>query len=334
VEFSLLMDAAQRSLRAQGEQADFDIRLERTATDVEWTVTAKDPLLLEAWRIWLAGKAAEMVSAADFDKLSDTAKKEFGTLKSVMAKLDEAKAHPIWDVVTFAGTLSGTDGGVHIRNGAYSYKVTGQLLERLRSQIGKPLVVTGRMKTGDEIEVARFAERRANTLDLFVMSQCPFAKRAESAVITFLRNAAVRGGQAPQLDVHYILYKRQVDGKDTFTSMHGEEELTEDVVQIAIRDKFQKSFTDYLLQRARSDKPWQQVAADAGMDSAAVAAIEADVKANRDALLKREYDYVAELYLVYDGSPTYVWEGVRLPDIRQAKPFAGLDVTKEACHGL
>jgi len=333
-EFSLLTDAAQRGLSAQGGRAEFGVQLQRAATDLEWTITVKELPVMEAWRVWLAAKAADMVSAADFDKLSDAAKKDFGTLKSVIAKLDEAKSHPIWDTVTFAGTLAGTDRGVNIRNDAYSFKLTGQLLESLRSQIGKPMVVTGHMKAGDEIEVARFVERRANTVDLFAMSQCPFAKRAESAIITFLRNAAAQGGQAPQLDVHYILYKRQVGGQDTFTSMHGEEEINEDLVQIVIRDKFQKSFMEYLLQRAKSDMPWQQVAKDAGMDDAAVAAIDAEVKANREALLKREYEYVAQTYLVYDGSPTYVWEGVRLSDIRQAKPFAALDVTKEACHGL
>jgi len=333
-EFTLLVDAAQRELSAQGGRAEFGVHLQRTATDVEWTITVKDPLLVDAWRIWLGAKAADMVSAADFDKLSDSAKKDFGTLKSLVAKLDAAKARPIWDTVTFAGTLSDNDGGVLIRNDAYSFKLTGQLLETLRSQIGKPIVVTGHMRAGDEIEAARFVERRANTLDLFAMSQCPFAKRAESAVITFLRNAAAQGGQVPQLDVHYILYKRQVGGQDTFTSMHGEEEITEDLVQIVIRDKFQKSFMEYLLQRAKSDMPWMQVAGEAGLDGTAVAAIDAEVKANREALLKREYEYVAETYLVYDGSPTYVWEGVRLPDIRQAKPFAALDVTKETCHGL
>ncbi len=333
LEFSLLVDAAQRSLSAQGGRTEFTAKLERIATDVEWTITVKDSALIDSWRVSLASKAADMVSAADFGKLSDTAKKEFAALKSLMTKLDEAKAHPVWDTVTFAGTLSAADGNVYIRNASYSYKVTGSLLDNLRSRIGKPTVVTGYLKAGDEIEVTRFAERRTNTLDLLVMSQCPFAKRAESAIISFLRTATP-DGQTPQLDVHYILYKRQVDGKDKFTSMHGEDELNEDLVQIVIRDRFPKSFPEYLGQRAAGDAPWKQIASDAGMDAAAVNAIETEIKANREALLKREYDYVAELYLVYDGSPTYIWEGVRIPDIRQVKPFAGLDVTKEACKGL
>lgn len=329
-EFSLLTDAAQRALSGR---AEFGVLLQRSETDVEWTVTVKNPPLMETWRNCLAAKAAEMVSAADFDKLSDSAKKDFGTLKSIVAKLDDSKAHPVYDTVTFAGNLSSSDGGLTIRNEAYSYKVTGQLSESLRSQIGKSLVVTGKMKAADEIEATRFAERRANTLDLFVMSQCPFGKRAESALITFLRNTVAQGEQAPQLDVHYILYKRQSGGQDTFTSMHGEEEIAEDLVQIVIRDSFPKSFTEYLIQRAKSDKPWQQVAKAAGLDDVAVAAIEADTKAKRDALLKREYDYVAETYLIYDASPTFVWEGVRISDIRQVKPFAGVDVTKEVCQG-
>lgn len=331
-EFSLLMDAAQRGLSAQGGRADFSVQLQRTATDVEWTITVQDPLLVEAWRVWLATKAADMVSAADFDKLSETAKKDFGTLKAIMAKLDEAKAHPVWDTVTFAGTLAGNDSQLYIRNDAYSYKVTGQLLETLRSQMGKPVVVTGHMKAGDEMEVTRFTERKMNTLDLFVMSQCPFAKQAESAIITFLQTAE-HNSEVPQLDVHYILYKRKAGDQENFTSMHGETELDEDLLQIVIRDQYKEFFREYLLQRAKSDAPWQQIAADAGLDSVALAAIEAKVKANREELLKREYEYVAETYLVYDGSPTYVWEGVRLPDIRRAKPFEGLDVTKEACHG-
>ncbi len=332
-EFTLLMDAAQRGTSSQGGSAEFGVRLDRTSTGSQWTITAKDAFLLDAWRTWLATKAVDMVGAADFDKLSDSAKADFETLKSLRTKLDEAKAKPIWDKVVFAGTLSGGDPDVHIGNAAYSYKVTGQLTDSLRSLIGKPVVVSGHMKAGDEIEVARFTERRANTLDLFVMSQCPFAKRAESAIISFLRKAPP-DGQVPQLDVHYIIYKRQVDGSDVFTSMHGEEELNEDVVQIVIRDRFPKLFAEYLVQRAGNDRPWQQIASDAALDSIAIGAIEAEVRSNREALLKREYDYVAELYLVYDGSPTYVWEGVRIPDVRQAKPFAGLDVTKEARHGL
>lgn len=42
----------------------------------------------------------------------------------------------------------------------------------------------------------------------------------------------------PKLDIHYIFYKQNKDGKDVFVSRHGDGEVTEDLVQMMMRDHF------------------------------------------------------------------------------------------------
>ena len=44
-------------------------------------------------------------------------------------------------------------------------------------------------------------------------------------------------GAKPTLEVHYILYRDEPRGKAVFSSLHGDGEVQEDLIQIAIRDK-------------------------------------------------------------------------------------------------
>lgn len=70
------------------------------------------------------------------------------------------------------------------------------------------MVFTGYIKTAGTIEPAKAIERQVNTLELVVMSKCPFGTRAEDAVIEHLKTMS-QAEQAPTLDVRYLFYKKE-----------------------------------------------------------------------------------------------------------------------------
>ncbi|MGB9736292.1 MAG: DsbA family protein [bacterium] len=78
------------------------------------------------------------------------------------------------------------------------------------------------------------------TLNLYVMSHCPFGIRAENVILSFLSNF----DNQLKLHVYYIVSKQ---GDHNFTSLHGPAELDEDLHQIAIQELYNDKFYSYLL---------------------------------------------------------------------------------------
>ncbi|MCL4478004.1 MAG: hypothetical protein M1381_02730 [Deltaproteobacteria bacterium] len=77
-------------------------------------------------------------------------------------------------------------------------------------------------------------------LELYVMSHCPFGINAENTIIRLMPDFK----NAFSLRIHYIVSK---DVNGDFTSLHGPQELNEDLVQIAIQKFYRNKFYNYLL---------------------------------------------------------------------------------------
>ena len=162
------------------------------------------------------------------------------------------------------------------------------------------------------------------------MSFCPFGQKAEAKLLAFIdsTNAMAK----PKIEVHYIFYKQQKEGKDVFFTLHGEEEMVEDLVQMAIRDHYPQIFQIYLRVRATDDStPWQQLVENLGLRPSDEAAIEKLITTRRDEMIKNECKYAVQ-YGITDGSPSYVWESEQVSNLNKIKETAGLDAFKvETC---
>jgi len=222
------------------------------------------------------------------------------------------------------------NGSLFIEGNQGRFQVTGNYLAELSQRIGKRVIAVGFIKAKDQIEMTAFMEKKENTLELFVMSLCPYAKIAESSVLDFLKTYA--GRSKPSLEIHYIFY-RNINGGDTiFTSMHGEEEVKEDLVQMVIRDRYPQFFYDYLLRKiANNNSLWESLAGEVGLKSEEIKSIRQTIKSEREKLIQQEYDYVTRTYEIYDGSPTYVWESEWVPDIKEVEVFKNMKFSSDKC---
>ena len=145
---------------------------------------------------------------------------------------------------------------------------------------------------------------KADTLEVFVMSHCPYGVMAENSVLGALNGKLLPEGL--KLEIHYIGDAKKDDkGVYQFSSMHGPEEWEEDVRQLFIMKKYPDKFNAYLLERNKdiTSPDWQKAAAAVGVDTAAVTAGFEDAKT----LLAD--DFTASNALGISTSPSFVVDG-------------------------
>lgn len=167
-------------------------------------------------------------------------------------------------------------------------------------------------------------ELKPNTLDLFVMSQCLIGINAEEVLINKARENKFK------LNIHYIINK---DEKGIFHSLHGKEELREDIEQIVIQKHYPDKFFDYLLCRNKDikDRDWQKCAEELKLDpeKIKVYAYEEHLE-----LLAREVKLTQELNI--KSSPTFLWENrlkiSEVSDLRKIKGFEDVKIKRGRCR--
>ncbi|HAH31315.1 MAG TPA: hypothetical protein DCL44_03260 [Elusimicrobia bacterium] len=143
-----------------------------------------------------------------------------------------------------------------------------------------------------------------NTLELFVMSYCPFGTQAENALLEARKNGVLPAGL--KLEIHYIGdAAKKEDGSYEFGSLHGQAEWEENLRQLVIARDFPGKFYDYLLERnkAINSTPWEDAATKAGIDPKKVS----DAFAGGKKLLAD--DFVRSTALSVTTSPSFMWEG-------------------------
>ncbi len=149
-------------------------------------------------------------------------------------------------------------------------------------------------------------DEKKNTLEVFVMSQCPFGVMAENSLLE-----AVKGKLLPEglkLEIHYI-GDAKADGKGgwEFNSLHGPAEAEEDARQLFVAKTFPDKFDAYLGERNKeiTSPDWQKAAKAAGLDPDKVAA----GKEEGQKLLAQ--DFAASGALGMTTSPSFVVNGRR-----------------------
>lgn len=154
--------------------------------------------------------------------------------------------------------------------------------------------------------------RQIKTLDIFIMSQCPFGTQA---TVTLLE--AKRRQRIPQdltLRWHYIA-DRSTTTPSGFVSLHGPDEVAEDVRQLVIQANFQAQFPVYLEKRFGdfAQKSWQEAAQASGLDPGR---LEELVRLEGAQRLGEEVRITNTLAV--RSSPSFLWENqLLIRDLRQ-----------------
>lgn len=117
-----------------------------------------------------------------------------------------------------------------------------------------------------EILASRIARMGKPTLELFVMSYCPFGIQAEEKIIPIVKQF----GDKIDFKLRFIAHEKQTPSpKDItpFTSLHGYPEVAENIRQLLIAQEFPNQYLDYVLCRGKKlDQSWEVCAEKLGID--------------------------------------------------------------------
>ncbi len=157
------------------------------------------------------------------------------------------------------------------------------------------------MKSGTtEIKLA--GQETPNTLDLWVMSQCPYGVKAETAFINATAQKLVKEGV--KVNLRYIASEQKVNGKTEWKALHGQPELDENIRQIVIQKLWPDKLWKYLEIRNAdyNSEDWKPAATQAGVDPVQV---EKNLPMGKKLMAKDIADGKA---LGISGSPSYLWQ--------------------------
>jgi len=112
------------------------------------------------------------------------------------------------------------------------------------------------------------------TVELYVMSFCPFGVQVENALLPVVSTYS----ENIEFSLGYIGKKSEgTDGKIHLTSLHGQAEINENLRQICARDLFPGKWLDYVLERDKGVREdWRPAAEKVDIDTTAIDACAAD----------------------------------------------------------
>ena len=121
-----------------------------------------------------------------------------------------------------------------------------------------------------ELLTSRIARVGKPTLELFVMSYCPFGVQAEEKIIPIVKEF----GNKIDFRLQFIAQeKEEPSAQDItpFTSLHGYPEVAENIRQLLIAQEYPEQYLDYILCRGKKlDKSWENCAEKLGIDVARI----------------------------------------------------------------
>lgn len=122
----------------------------------------------------------------------------------------------------------------------------------------------------EELLRSRIARVGKPTLELFVMSYCPFGVQAEEKIIPIVKAF----GNKIDFKLQFIAKEKEaLSAQDItpFTSLHGYPEVAENIRQLLIAQEYPEKYLDYILCRGKKlDKSWENCAEKLGIDVAKI----------------------------------------------------------------
>ncbi len=170
------------------------------------------------------------------------------------------------------------------------------------------------------------AEKK-NDLQVFIMSDCPYGRKAIEALKPVIENFEGK----IKYDVHYIAGETA----GGFNSLHGQYEVDEDIIQLCVKEHSPSAWFDYLYCRSINGVrgvDWKKCAAETNVDADAV---QACFEGEEGASLLREDIKIAES-LGVGGSPTwmannkYMFSGIDSETVKAN--FCQYNPTVEGCE--
>ena len=122
-----------------------------------------------------------------------------------------------------------------------------------------------------ELLASRIARIGKPTLELFVMSYCPFGVQAEEKIIPIVKQF----GDKIDFKLQFIAREKESPSPQDitpFTTLHGYPEIAENIRQLLIAQEFPDHYLDYILCRGNQklDKSWEACAEKLGIDVARI----------------------------------------------------------------
>ena len=125
----------------------------------------------------------------------------------------------------------------------------------------------------EELLTSRIARIGKPTLELFVMSYCPYGVQAEEKLIPVIK----KFGDQINFKLQFIAReKEEPSAQDItpFVSLHGYPEVAENIRQLLIAQEYPDKYLDYILCRGKKlDKSWEDCARKLGIDVAKIQAL-------------------------------------------------------------
>lgn len=244
------------------------------------------------------------------DLVVNQLKRDFKGLKSKKVNIDTQEGQ------TLAQTLNLTNLPAYIFEANVQQALAFQYYSQ--NQILQPVGQAGQMTIAQIPPVMLISrEKKANALDLWTMSYCPYGTKAETKMINHLK----KNPGSFTLDIRYIV---SLDEEGKITSLHGDKEIEENKRQLVIKKYYGDKFFDYLLKKNEDlEGNWEEVASGLEIN---VADVKAKVTQEGENLLKEEASLATELNIT--ASPTYFWENqqiVQSTDLSKISVFSELE---------
>lgn len=327
-EYPLLSQAIFNGIYQYKGKIDYQIAVAGITKDIDCTITFNDLQSIQTVKYYLSEMSLQALNGIDNSGNMDAnTLNRISLIKSITAKLDYAIEHPQKKSIHLIGSIVKNENNYFITTDELeAFQLIGDKTQSLKNYIGNDVVITGIVNEDKSIELIDFTAQKQNTLELCIMSHCPYGQQAVLNVLNQIEN--IKAEDKPQLDIRYIFYAT-LDG---YKSMHGEEEIIEELVEITIRNNYKEYFYDYLKERFKNaNDTWQNIASTIGMKNKEIEAIEQTIIDSRDEIIEQEYDYVANKNQILDGSPTFLWESKQIKNIRKISGFENYGNNEGRC---
>ena len=157
----------------------------------------------------------------------------------------------------------------------------------------------------EELLASRTARRGKPTLELFVMSYCPFGVQAEEKLIPIVKEF----GNKINFKLQFIAQEKEepsLQDITPFVSLHGYPEVAENIRQLLIAREYPDQYLDYILCRGKKlDKSWEACAEKLNIDVARIQRLFDSPEAEQ--LFRENIKRAAELGV--RASPTILVDG-------------------------
>ena len=125
----------------------------------------------------------------------------------------------------------------------------------------------------EELLMSRIARVGKPTLELFVMSYCPYGVQAEEKIIPIVK----KFGDTIDFKLQFIADEKQEPSPQDITpfrSLHGYPEVAENIRQLLIKQEYPDRYLDYILCRGKKlEKSWEDCAEKLGIDVSRIQAL-------------------------------------------------------------